>query len=235
MRYDTIIVGGTAGCIPGGPPVRGPTPQRAPPGSRTDFPDPAQLPDMLKYGWGAINLEARQAGGPTTGPWKDGECAPAHAHARAPWQGHRDQRSMARRLFVAPRRILPPGPPGATRSGPTNGCCPISRNWRTMRISAMRFTARTAPSRCAAFPERPGRPCKRPFIAPVSRPTFPSTLTCTTRGHGHQFAGGEQRGRHPHEHCPDLSPALPSPPQPHHPGACVGAAYPVQRHDGHRR
>src|SRR5437868_12153300 len=30
-------------------------------------------------------------------------------------------RSMARRLFVAHQRILPPGPPGAIRSGPTNG------------------------------------------------------------------------------------------------------------------
>ena len=29
-----------------------------------DFPDLNQLPDMLKYGWGTINLEARQAGAP---------------------------------------------------------------------------------------------------------------------------------------------------------------------------
>ena len=63
MKYDHIVVGGgTAGCIvatrlsedlhrsvlllEAGP----------------DFPDFAQLPDMLKLGWGSVNLEARAAG-----------------------------------------------------------------------------------------------------------------------------------------------------------------------------
>ena len=65
MKYDHIVVGGgTAGCIvatrlsedlhrsvlllEAGP----------------DFPDFAQLPDMLKLGWGSVNLEARAAGSP---------------------------------------------------------------------------------------------------------------------------------------------------------------------------
>ena len=65
MKYDHIVVGGgTAGCIVASrlseDPARSVLLLEAGP----DFPDFAQLPDMVKFGWGEVNLEARAAGSP---------------------------------------------------------------------------------------------------------------------------------------------------------------------------
>ena len=65
MKYDHIVVGGgTAGCIVAArlseDPARSVLLLEAGP----DFPDFAQLPYMLKQGWGTVNLEARAAGSP---------------------------------------------------------------------------------------------------------------------------------------------------------------------------
>ena len=65
MKYDYIVVGGgTAGCIVATRLSEDPNRSVLLLEAGPDFPDFAQLPDMLKLGWGTVNLEARAAGSP---------------------------------------------------------------------------------------------------------------------------------------------------------------------------
>ena len=65
MKYDHVIVGGgTAGCIVAARLSEDPGRSVLLLEAGPDFPDFEQLPDMLKLGWGTVNLEARAAGSP---------------------------------------------------------------------------------------------------------------------------------------------------------------------------
>ena len=65
MKYDYIVVGGgTAGCIVAARLSEDPERSVLLLEAGPDFPDFNQLPDMLKLGWGTVNLEARAAGSP---------------------------------------------------------------------------------------------------------------------------------------------------------------------------
>ena len=65
MKYDHIVVGGgTAGCIVATRLSEDPERSVVLLEAGPDFPDFNHLPDMLKMGWGTVNLEARAAGSP---------------------------------------------------------------------------------------------------------------------------------------------------------------------------
>ena len=65
MKYNHIVVGGgTAGCIVAARLSEDPDRSVLLLEAGPDFPDFSQLPDMLKLGWGTVNLEARAAGSP---------------------------------------------------------------------------------------------------------------------------------------------------------------------------
>ncbi len=91
-----------------------------------DFPDMAQLPDMLQYGWGSINLEARQVGAPYN--WSLVGTANAHQPLPMPMprgKGTGGTSVINGQTFIrgGRRRILKRGHPGAILSGPINRCC----------------------------------------------------------------------------------------------------------------
>ena len=65
MKYDHIVVGGgTAGCIVAARLSEDPERSVLLLEAGPDYPDFNQLPEMLKLGWGTVNLEARAAGSP---------------------------------------------------------------------------------------------------------------------------------------------------------------------------
>ena len=65
MKYDCIVVGGgTAGCIAAARLSEDPERSVLLLEAGPDFPEFSQLPEMLKLGWGSVNLEARAAGAP---------------------------------------------------------------------------------------------------------------------------------------------------------------------------
>ena len=65
MKYDHIVVGGgTAGCILAAKLSEDPGRSVLLLEAGPEYPDFEQLPEMLKNGWGLINLQARSANSP---------------------------------------------------------------------------------------------------------------------------------------------------------------------------
>ena len=184
MRYDHIVVGGgTAGCILAAKLSEDPARSVLLLEAGPEYPDFEQLPDVLKYGWGLINLQARAAGSPFN--WSfTGTATPQQSQPMPVPRGKVLGGSSAinGQTFIR-------GAPEDFDTWASLGndewsylkVCLTSAGSRMTRSSGTISTAPKALSQCAVTSVRTGRPCRRLSIKPASRPATPTTQTCTTQ------------------------------------------------------
>ena len=136
-----------------------------------DFPDFTQLPDMLKLGWGTVNLEARAAGSPYN--WSfTGTATPDQGPMPVP-RG----KVLGGSSAINGQTFIRGAPEDydtwasrATMAGPTWTACPTSASWRTTPTFTMTSTALTARSRYAIISARPGQAPRRHSFRPPPPP-----------------------------------------------------------------
>ena len=180
MKYDHIIVGGgTAGCIVAARLSEDPERSVLLLEAGPDFPDFAQLPDMLKIGWGTVNLEARAAGSPYN--WSfTGEATPQQGPMPVP-RGKALGGSSAHQ-----RPDLHPGCGRGLRYLGGVGQRPLvvppvpalfPQSWKTTPTFTTTSTAPTARCQCAASRGKRGRCCSKRSTKPAPTLATPTTPT----------------------------------------------------------